>query len=234
MRANRTGMPMRAERISSERAARVSRVAGLYAVTPGEGDTGRLLAKVVAAIDGGAAIVQYRDKTLATGERQQQARLLADAPAVRRALFIVNDDPDLARDVDADGVHLGEDDAPIAAARARIGPERLIGVSCYDDFDRARAAVDAGADYVAFGSFFASPVKPGARRASLALLARARELRVPVVAIGGISGANAATLVDAGANAVAVISDVFAHDDPADVTRAAGAVADCFRARQNR
>jgi thiamine-phosphate pyrophosphorylase len=153
---------------------------------------------------------------------------------VRRALFIVNDDPDLAADVDADGVHLGEDDPPIAQARARIGPGRLVGVSCYDNFDRARAAVDAGADYVAFGSFFASSVKPGARRASLALLTRARELRVPVVAIGGITGANAATLVDAGATAVAVISDVFAHDDPADVTRAAVAVADCFRARQSR
>jgi len=227
-------MPMRAGHTSSERGARVSRVAGLYAVTPGEADTERLLAKVVAAVGGGAAIVQYRDKTLASGLRRRQARLLAGAPVVRRALFIVNDDPDLARDVDADGVHLGEDDAPIAAARARIGPDRLVGVSCYDDFDRARAAVDAGADYVAFGSFFASSIKPGARRASLALLTRARALRVPVVAIGGISGANAATLVDAGANAVAVISDVFAHDDPADVTRAAVAVADCFRARQNR
>ena len=224
-------MPMRAERISG---ARASRVAGLYAVTPGEADTELLLAKVVAAIGGGAAIVQYRDKALAPGVRREQARLLARAPAVRRALFIVNDDPDLARDVDADGVHLGEDDAPIAAARARIGPERLVGVSCYGDFDRARAAVDAGADYVAFGSFFASPVKPDARRASVALLTRARALGVPVVAIGGITAANAATLVDAGASAVAVISDVFAHDDPADVTRAAMAIAHCFRARQSR
>jgi thiamine-phosphate pyrophosphorylase len=227
-------MPMRAERISGERSARASRVAGLYAVTSGEADTARLLAKVVAAIDGGAALVQYRDKTLAAGERRRQARLLADAPAVRRALFIVNDDPDLACDVDADGVHLGEDDTPIAAARARIGPTRLIGVSCHDDFDRARAAVDAGADYVAFGSFFASSVKPLARRASLALLTRASELGVPVVAIGGITAANAATLVDAGATAVAVISDVFAHDDPAAVARAARAVADCFRMRERR
>lgn len=227
-------MPMRAEPISSERGARISRVAGLYAVTPGEADTDVLLAKVVAAIGGGAAVVQYRAKALAADARRQQARSLARAPAVRRALFIVNDDPDLAADVDADGVHLGEDDPPIAQARARIGPRRLVGVSCYDDFDRARAAVDAGADYVAFGSFFASPVKPGARRASVELLARAGALGVPVVAIGGITAANARTLVDAGASAVAVISDVFAHDDPADVTRAAMAVAHCFRAQQSR
>ena len=129
---------------------------------------------------------------------------------------------------DADGVHVGDDDGSIANARARVGPDRIIGVSCYDDFDRARAAVDAGADYVAFGSFFTSPVKPDARRASVDLLGRARALRVPVVAIGGITARNAATLIVAGADALAVISDVFAHDDPAHVARAAAAIARQF------
>jgi thiamine-phosphate pyrophosphorylase len=107
----------------------------------------------------------------------------------------------------------------------------LVGVSCYNDFDRAQRAVAEGADYVAFGSFFASQVKPGARRADIALLHRAAALGVPVVAIGGITAANARSLVDAGADAVAVISDVFAHDDPAAITRAAAALAACFAPR---
>lgn len=219
---------MLAERISPVRDARTARVAGLYAVTPECTDTARLVAQVIAAVAGGAALVQYRSKTLDAASRRAQARALAATPAVRRALFIVNDDPDLARDVDADGVHLGEDDASIASARARVGPDRIVGVSCYDDFDNARAAVDAGADYVAFGSFYASSVKPGARHADVALLGRARALRVPVVAIGGITAGNAKTLVDAGADALAVISDVFAHDDLADIARAASAIARMF------
>lgn len=219
---------MLAERISPVRDARTARVAGLYAVTPECTDTARLVAQVIAAVAGGAALVQYRSKTLDAASRRAQARALAATPAVRRALVIVNDDPDLARDVDADGVHLGEDDGSIASARARVGPDRIVGVSCYDDFDNARAAVDAGADYVAFGSFYASSVKPGARHADVALLGRARALRVPVVAIGGITAGNAKTLVDAGADALAVISDVFAHDDVADIARAASAIARMF------
>ena len=219
---------MLAERISRVRDARAARVAGLYAVTRECADTARLVSQVIAAVAGGAALVQYRSKTLDAASRRMQARALAATSAIRRALLIVNDDPDLARDVDADGVHLGEDDGSIADARARVGPDRIVGVSCYDDFDRARAAVDAGADYVAFGSFFASSVKPGARHADVELLGRARALRVPVVAIGGITARNAKTLVDAGADALAVISDVFAHDDVADVTRAASAIARMF------
>lgn len=212
----------------AERTKRVSRVAGLYAITPDCDDSDELLAKVVAAVDGGATIVQYRSKARDAIARRRQARVLADAPAVRRALFIVNDDPDLSREIDADGVHLGEHDESIAAARACVGPDRLIGVSCYDDFERARAAVAAGADYIAFGSFFASPVKPGARRAGTDLLVRARELGAPVVAIGGIASTNAAALIHAGADAVAVISDVFARESPAAIARAAAAIAGLF------
>ncbi|HEX6792892.1 MAG TPA: thiamine phosphate synthase [Casimicrobiaceae bacterium] len=208
---------------------RSTRVAGLYAVTPDEPGTELLVAKVVAAVDGGARVVQYRNKTLDPRMRRAQAQALAATNAIRRALFIVNDDPIVARDLDADGVHLGEDDGEVAQARACVGPGRIIGVSCYDDVDRARAAVAAGADYVAFGSFFASTIKPGACRASVDLLTRARALGVPVVAIGGITAKNASVLIGAGADAVAVISDVFAHDDPTDVTRAAGAIAELFR-----
>jgi len=213
---------------TSHREARAARVAGLYALTPEIDDTATLLAKVVAAIDGGAALVQYRSKTLGAAVRREQARALGSSRAVRRALFIVNDDAALAAEVDADGVHLGTDDGSIAAARARVGTERLIGVSCYDDFERARAALAAGADYVAFGSFFASQVKPAACRAGIDLLVRGRQLGVPVVAIGGITAKNATTLIDAGASAVAAISDVFAHDDLAAVTCAAGDIAGLF------
>jgi thiamine-phosphate pyrophosphorylase len=222
---------MLAERISRGDRAR-TRIAGLYAVTPECADTRRLVAATVAAVEGGATLVQYRNKTRDAASRAAQARALAATPAIRRALLIVNDDPALARDVDADGVHLGEDDGSIREARAHVGPDRIVGVSCYDDFELARAAVDAGADYVAFGSFFASPVKPLARRAPIDLLRRARTLGVPVVAIGGITAANASALIDAGADALAVISDVFAHDDVADVTRAAAAIARQFARSQ--
>jgi thiamine-phosphate pyrophosphorylase len=215
------------------RRARARRLAGLYALTPGLDDTALLLAKVTAALAGGAAAVQYRHKAADAALRRMQASALARVHAARGALFLVNDDPLLAAAVGADGVHLGEDDPSIGAARELLGPDRLVGVSCYDDFERARAAVAAGADYVAFGSFFPSATKPAARCADVALLARARELDVPVVAIGGIDAGNARTLVDAGADALAVISDVFGHDDPADIMRAASAIASCFAPRSS-
>ncbi len=144
------------------------------------------------------------------------------SPSERGALFIVNDDAALCAAVGADGVHLGETDGSAAVAREIVGPERIIGVSCYNDFALAEAAVAAGADYVAFGSFYASSVKPEARRADVALLARAGALGVPVVAIGGITAANAGNLERAGAQAVAVISAVF---DAPDVEAAARAIA---------
>src|SRR5689334_3771614 len=218
---------MAAERASAVRRARALRVAGLYAITPDERDTGVLVAKVAAALEGGAAIVQYRTKAASSALRAEQARALARLLAVRGGLLIVNDDPGLARDVDADGVHVG-DDAAIAAARAAVGADRLVGASCYDDAQRARTAVEQGADYVAFGSFFASTTKPDARHADTQLLVRARALGVPVVAIGGITAANAPLLIEAGASAVAVIADVFAHENIEDVARAARAFAHLF------
>ena len=134
----------------------------------------------------------------------------------------------LAREVGAAGVHLGEDDGDVGRARAAGGEAMLIGVSCYNDLSRAKRLVGEGADYVAFGSFHSSLTKPGARRAEPALLRRARRLGVPVVAIGGITAGNGRALVEAGADALAVISDVFAHDDVAEITRAAAAIAACF------
>jgi len=204
--------------------ARTAGIAGLYAVTPDIADTGLLVRKVYAAIRGGATVVQYRNKRADAALRLAQASALARLPAMRDALLIVNDDAAVAAAVGADGVHLGEGDAAIDAARAIVGRDRVIGISCYDDFARARVAVAAGADYVAFGSFFASTTKPAARRADLALLASARSLGVPVVAIGGITAANARALFEAGADAVAVIADVFGHDSDEAIVRAAAAI----------
>jgi len=206
------------------RRARAQRLRGLYAVTPELDDTPALIAKIAAALEGGAAVIQYRNKSASETLRHAQALVVARLQAARGALYIVNDDPALVARVGADGVHLGEDDPSIVSARELIGPERIIGVSCYGDFERARAAVEEGADYVAFGSFFASSTKPAARRAGVELLQRARVLGVPIVAIGGIDASNARTLIDAGADAVAVISAVFAHDDPADVCAAARSI----------
>lgn len=225
---NRKRRDRRMSAAATERAARRARIAGLYAVTPDATDTARLGAQVAAAIDGGARVVQYRNKTATAGRRAEQAAALARICAARGALFIVNDDADLAAAVAADGVHLGEDDGDIAAVRARVGESLLVGVSCYDDARRARDLAAAGADYVAFGSFFPSQVKPGARRAGPALLTQARALGLPVVAIGGITADNARSLVAAGADAVAVISAVFAPGEPAAITAAARRLADCF------
>jgi len=212
------------------RRARARRLAGLYALTPDENDTAMLLAKVRAALEGGATAIQYRHKTAAPALRREQAAALARLHAARGALFIVNDDPELAAAVGADGVHVGADDGSIVAARERVGPARLVGVSCYDDLARAEAAVREGADYIAFGSFFPSTTKPAARRAELPLLTRARALGVPVVAIGGIDADNARTLIDAGADALAVVRAVFDHDDPAAIVNAAVAIAARFPA----
>ncbi len=213
---------------NSPRAALAARLAGLYALTPDLADTAALVAKVAAALDGGAVAIQYRNKSATDALRREQARALAELCIARERLFIVNDDAAIASEVRADGVHIGAEDGAIGHARERLGPAALVGVSCYGEWARARVAVDTGADYVAFGSFFASATKPAARHADPALLVRARSLPVPVIAIGGITSRNAAPLIAAGAAAVAVIDDVFAHDDPAMITRAARAIADLF------
>jgi thiamine-phosphate pyrophosphorylase len=191
-------------------------------------DIAALVAKVDAAIAGGAQVVQYRNKTATPALRRKQAAMLARVCDDGGALFVVNDDVALAREVGAAGVHLGEDDGDVARARDIGGNAMLIGVSCYSDLSRAKRLVAEGADYVAFGSFHVSSTKPGARRAEPALLRRAKNLGVPVVAIGGITAANGRALVQAGADALAVITDVFDHDDLAEVTRAAAAIVACF------
>jgi len=195
---------------TSDRRERALALRGLYAITPDLADTNRLLENVAAALAGGAAAIQYRNKTASTVLRREHAFALTALVRSRGALFIVNDDPELARDVGADGVHVGEDDADLGHARAMLDdPAAIVGVSCYNDFSRAERAKVEGADYVAFGSFFPSATKPAARRAGMELLMRARALGIPVVAIGGITPENAPLVINAGADAVAVISAVF-------------------------
>lgn len=211
---------------------RISRkLRGLYAVTPDTRDTSWLVDAVRAAVRGGATAVQYRNKSADAELRELQAAALRSAVDATDALLIVNDDVDIALRVGAHGVHVGEDDASIRVARETLGPDALIGVSCYDDLARSRALVSEGADYIAFGSFFPSQVKPGARRAHLSLLRDASALGVPIVAIGGITAQNAATLAGEGAHAVAVISAVFGHRDPAAIENAAREIVRCFTPR---
>lgn len=193
---------------------------GLYVITPDEPDTGRLLTRVDAVLGAGAAWLQYRNKAADAAVRREQAVALLALCHAHGVPLIVNDDWRVAADIGADGAHLGEDDGEIVAARAAMGPDAIVGASCYDELDRAAAAVTAGASYVAFGAFFPSSTKPHARRADPALLRDSTTLGVPRVAIGGITPDNARLLVDAGADFVAVISGVFDALDPVAATRA--------------
>lgn len=195
-------------------------VHGLYAITPDEADSLRLVSRVREVLDAGAAWLQYRNKAASAALRRRQIEALLPLCRNYSVPLIVNDDWRLAVELGADGVHLGEDDGDIAAARGALPAGALIGASCYDDIAIARRAVAAGASYVAFGAFFPSPTKPHARRAAPALLASAGSLAVPRVAIGGITPDNAPALVEAGADLLAVISGIFDAPDPAAAVRA--------------
>ena len=198
---------------------------GLYAIT--DGPRADLIEVCAAAIAGGAAMLQYRDKTRDDVRRREEAGALATLSARNGIPLIINDDVELAAEVGAAGVHLGEDDVDIASARSRLGPRAILGVSCYDSIERARELAAAGADYLAFGAFFASPTKPGARIATPQLLRDAKALHRPLVAIGGVTAANGAELIDAGADFLAVISGIFGE---ADVRAAARRIAALFEA----
>jgi len=199
------------------------RYPGLYAITDGARDD--LLEAVARALEGGARLVQYRDKTSDHARRHAEAAALRQLCAGRGVPLIVNDDLELAAAIGADGVHLGEQDLALSAARTALGEQAIIGVSCYDSLERARELAAAGADYVAFGAFFPSPTKPLARRAAPELLRQSAALGVPRVAIGGITPDNAASLVGAGADYLAVISALFGA---ADVRAAAQTFTDLY------
>jgi thiamine-phosphate pyrophosphorylase len=210
--------------------AKARPVRGLYAVTPDTEKTEWLVADVTAAISGGARIIQYRNKTAAPGLRLAQARALKSLCRDRDATLIINDHVELALAVDADGIHVGSEDTSYDDARRALGSQKLIGISCYNELALALAAESRGANYVAFGSFFPSRVKPEAVHAPTDLLMDAkRALGVSIVAIGGITLDNAPPLIRAGADALAVISALFSAPD---VTAAARSFTALFEARQ--
>ncbi len=191
---------------------------GLYALTPDWSDSRRLLTVTEAILAGGCRVLQYRDKTATDRHRRERAVALRGLTRRHGARLIVNDDLELALLCEADGLHLGEDDGELAAARSRLdaaGPGKILGASCYRSLDKAIAAADAGADYIAFGSFFDSPTKPLAGRADIGLLAAGKaRTGLPVCAIGGLTARNAGELVRAGADLLAVITALYEADDP--------------------
>lgn len=188
---------------------------GLYAITDAALQApSELAARVRLALLGGARLIQYRDKSEDRVLRLEQARQLVSLCNAFGVALIVNDDVELARKSAAHGVHLGREDSEPAHARQQLGERAIIGVSCYNDWQRATAAAAAGADYIAFGSFFDSLTKPGVVTATLDLLQRARQqFNIPVAAIGGITPENGAGLIEAGADMLAVVQGVFATDD---------------------
>lgn len=202
-----------------------SELRGLYVVTRDDMLLPRLSAMVGAALKGGAKLVQYRNKIAPAPLRRAQAAELLRICHAAGAKLIVNDDLALALEIGADGAHLGRDDGDLAEARKALGPSRILGVSCYNELGRAEVAAAAGANYVAFGSMFASATKEAAPRAPLALLGEAKCFGLPIAAIGGINLENARDVIAAGANMVAVITDLF---DAMDVAARAAAYQDLF------
>jgi thiamine-phosphate pyrophosphorylase len=203
----------------------------LYAITERRSTTpGTIIEQVSLAIDGGAVMIQYREKHLPREERNRAALALAALCHERDIPLIINDDIELAAACGAAGVHLGQDDAPVSRARRRLGQRAIIGVSCYNRMERARTAAGTDASYVAFGRFFPSKTKPGALQAQPALLKQARrEISLPIVAIGGITPENGAELVHAGADLLAVIHGVFGQTDIRAAARAYAALFDAGR-----
>lgn len=197
-------------------------LSGLYAIT----DTrlipeSRFAKTIELALKGGARIIQYRDKTSDHSKRLRQASEVKHLCDQYQALCIINDDIELALTVDADGLHIGRDDGVLTEIRQQLGNHKVIGVSCYNQLALAKTAAEHGADYIAFGSFFPSPTKPDAPTASLELLTQARnQIQTPICAIGGITLNNANQLLEAGADMLAVISDVFANEDVLSASKA--------------
>jgi len=183
---------------------------GLYAVTSDESNTDLLLSKIEAALQGGVSVLQYRNKLASHKLQTQQASAILPLCRQYHVPFIINDSVDLCLTLDADGVHIGADDGNIAEVRQRLGAYKILGASCYNRLDLAMQAQQAGASYVAFGACFASNTKPNAPVANLDLFKQAKaQLHIPTVAIGGITLKNALTVIQAGADSIAVINAIF-------------------------
>jgi thiamine-phosphate pyrophosphorylase len=185
-------------------------ISGLYAVTPDEPNTQVLCNKVEAALKGGVSLLQYRNKTAEGNLRLQQASALLALCRSYNVPLIINNHLDLCAQIDADGLHLGATDCSLSAARRLLGADRIIGASCYNQLDLAIKAQAEGASYVAFGACYSTSTKPNAVNAPLSLFAEAKKIiHIPLVAIGGITLDNAINVVNAGADAIAVVNALF-------------------------
>ena len=211
----------------------MKQLSGLYIITDEYLiDEENFIQDIEHALQGGANIVQYRDKSQNQEKKRHQAHALRELCDQHHKTFIINDDIELARETHADGVHIGINDAPLSDVREQLGNDKIIGVSCYNDFSLALTAQQQGANYVAFGSFYLSSIKPEAKKADTELLQKARnQLRIPVCAIGGITSKNAAPLINAGADMLAVISDIFSC---ADTKTASNNISKQFTAHDHR
>jgi len=205
---------------------------GLYAITDEQLITADHFSETIeSALQGGVRIVQYRDKSSNQQKRFQQASIICSLCQQYHAISIINDDIELAKAVNADGVHLGKDDDSISNAKQILGQQAIIGVSCYNDISQAITAEKNNADYVAFGAMFSSPTKPDAVNADLAIISDAKRLiSIPVCAIGGITDKNIQQLIRHGADMAAVISSLFSSRDikPGDVKHRANILSQHF------
>ncbi len=186
----------------------------LYAITPLQENTAILIDQIHAAIQGGVRLVQYRDKNLKPELRIEQALALRQLCSDHQALLLINDDVELAKRCEADGVHLGQSDMPIVQARAILGEQAIIGITCHNSLTLAQDAAKQGADYLSFGCFFPSNTKPLAKPADLITLQHAKgQFKLPIVAIGGINKGNAHLLLRSGADLLAICAGIFDKTD---------------------
>ena len=194
---------------------------GLYIVTPDWDDTAKLVDVTEKAIKGGTKIVQYRHKTATPELRREQAKALQAVCKRYKVPFIINDHVDLAMELDADGIHVGESDEAVAAVRSRVGPKKIVGASCYGDMDLVRKAHKAGASYIAFGGFYPSRIKKYPVTTELDIVRQMKKEipELPSCAIGGIDHQNAVPLVERGVDMICVISSVYFADDPEAAAR---------------
>ena len=186
------------------------RINGLYAITPDLENTDDLVGRTQQVLEGGAQLIQYRNKLASDVLLREQARVLLQLCKEYKVPLIINDHLDLALEIDADGLHVGRDDVSIATARNQLGWNKIVGASCYNNLDLARQGEKEGADYVAFGAFFPSLTKPNAFFVPANLVSQAKkEIAIPIVGIGGIQLINARIVIQSGCAAIAVCNDLF-------------------------
>ncbi|MDH5394979.1 MAG: thiamine phosphate synthase [Gammaproteobacteria bacterium] len=195
-------------------------LSGIYAITDAKLMGADLITKAEDAINGGIRVLQYRNKNAPAAQQFTEASTLATLCRNKNVTFIINDNVELAKSVNADGVHLGQQDTHLSKARQQLGNNKIIGVTCNNQLEYALTAQSGGADYVAFGRFFNSQTKPGAPHADISLLTHARSaISIPVVAIGGITYETAPLLLQQGADMLAIIHGIFAQQDIINATR---------------